>query len=68
MMCTLTSYLEAEELQCRRIAHSANDGTKDQREWLRTAEALLARRKEHLAGCRECSDALQTVKGKSSPH
>lgn len=54
MKCNVTSYLEQQEQECRWIAQSANDGTKDQAEWLRTAEALLKRRKEHLAGCKEC--------------
>jgi len=57
MKCTVTLYLEQQELDCRRIAHSSNDGTKDQREWLKTAEGLLQRRKEHVAGCKECAKA-----------
>ena len=58
MKCTITSYLEAEELQCRRIAQSSNDGTKDQAEWLKTAESLLKRRREHIAGCKECQKSV----------
>jgi hypothetical protein len=54
MKCTHEQYLEAEELSCRRISRSENDGTSSQREWLKTAEAILARRREHLKVCREC--------------
>jgi hypothetical protein len=62
MKCTITSYLEAEELQCRRIARSENEGTDSQREWLRTAKVLLERRREHVAGCKECLDAQIPIK------
>jgi hypothetical protein len=55
MKCNHEKYLEQEELSCRRIAKSCNDGTKSQSEWLKTAEALLARRREHLKVCKECA-------------
>jgi hypothetical protein len=54
MTCTLTQYLKEQELVCRRIARSENEGTPSQIEWLKTAEAVLARRREHLKVCREC--------------
>jgi hypothetical protein len=53
--CNHCQYLEIEELSCRRIARSENDGTSSQSEWLKTAEAILARRREHLAVCKECN-------------
>jgi hypothetical protein len=56
MKCNVTSYLEQQERDCRWIAQAANDGTKDQQEWLKTAEALLKRRREHIAGCIGCTD------------
>lgn len=56
MNCNHEKFLEATELECRRIAKSANDGTQSQKEWLRTAEALLVRRSEHLAVCRKCGE------------
>jgi hypothetical protein len=55
MKCNHEKYLEQEELSCRRIAKSCNDGTKSQAEWLKTAQALLERRREHLKACKECS-------------
>jgi hypothetical protein len=54
MKCNLERYLEQEELSCRRIARSMNQGTQSEQEWLKTAEAILARRREHLKVCREC--------------
>jgi hypothetical protein len=56
MNCTYERYLEQQELEFRRIAKSANDGTQAQKEWLRTAEALLQRRNEHLSVCRKCGE------------
>lgn len=55
MMCNLARFLEEEELQCRRIAKSANDGTQAQAEWVKTAEVLLERRREHVRVCMKCS-------------
>jgi hypothetical protein len=55
MKCNLERYMESEELSCRRIARSMNQGTQAEQEWLKTAEAILARRREHLAVCPECS-------------
>ena len=54
MTCTHERYLEEQELNCRRIAQSSNDGTQAHSEWLKTAEAILARRREHLAVCKDC--------------
>lgn len=54
MACNLEKYLEGEELSCRRIARSANDGTQAQKEWLKTAEVLLERRREHVQVCKKC--------------
>lgn len=55
MTCNLTQYLCEQELICRRIARSCNEGTQCAEEWLKTAEAILARRREHLAVCKECN-------------
>ena len=55
MKCTHEQYLESEELQCRRIADSCNSGTQSQDEWLKTAAALLVRRREHILVCHKCS-------------
>jgi hypothetical protein len=55
MTCTLTQYLKEQELVCRRIARSENEGTPSQIEWLKTAESILARRREHLKSCLDCS-------------
>lgn len=54
MKCNLEKFLEQTELECRRIARSCNDGTEGQREWTKTAEALLARRREHVKVCVKC--------------
>ena len=54
MSCTLEQYLEAEELSCRRVARSCNEGTQAHREWLKTAEMLLKRRREHVLVCKVC--------------
>ena len=54
MKCNHERYLEENELVCRRIARSCNEGTQAEQEWLKTAEAILARRREHLKVCREC--------------
>ena len=56
MKCTVTYYLEEKEIECLRLAHSANHGTKEQLEWLKTYDALLRRRREHEAGCKNCSN------------
>ena len=53
MTCNHEKFLESTELECRRIAKSANDGTQAQKEWLKTADALLQRRSEHLAVCKK---------------
>jgi hypothetical protein len=55
MTCTLTQYLKEQELTCCRIAKSCNEGTQRAEEWLKTAEAILARRREHLTVCKECN-------------
>ena len=52
MTCTHEQYLESEELSCRRIAKTCHDEARA--EWLKTAEALLARRREHVAVCLKC--------------
>ena len=54
MSCNLEQYLESEELSCRRIAKSCNEGTQGRQEWLKTAEILLARRREHILICKKC--------------
>ena len=54
MKCNLEKFLEETELQCRRIAKSANEGTQSYQEWLKTAEALLERRREHIKVCSKC--------------
>jgi hypothetical protein len=53
-MCNIVKYLCEQELICRRIARSWNDGTQAQAEWARTAQMLFERRREHLAVCRDC--------------
>jgi hypothetical protein len=53
--CNHEKYLEQEERSCRQIARSMNSGTQAEQEWLKTAEAILARRREHLAVCKECN-------------
>ena len=54
MKCNHEKYLEAEELSCRRISRSCNDGTQAKQEWERTAQVILERRREHLAVCKDC--------------
>lgn len=54
MMCNLCQYLSGEELTCRRIAKSCNDGTQAQAEWAKTAQVLFERRREHILICKEC--------------
>ena len=54
MTCNLSLYLQQQELECRRIARAANSGTQAQSEWLKTAEAILARRREHVEVCKMC--------------
>jgi hypothetical protein len=46
--------LETTELDCRRVARSCNEGTQAHREWLKTAEMLLKRRREHILVCKVC--------------
>ena len=55
MTCNPNSYLREQELECRRIAKSCNEGTQDQNEWLATAAVLLERRREHVSTCLKCS-------------
>jgi hypothetical protein len=55
--CIIVDYLLEKEVECVRLALAANDGTKTQSEWLKTAEMLQRQRKEHLAGCKECQKA-----------
>jgi hypothetical protein len=55
MTCNHERFLEQQELECRRIARSCNRGTEGEQEWLKTAQALLVRRSEHLAVCKECN-------------
>jgi hypothetical protein len=52
--CTHFQYLEEKMVECLRVAKSANDGTPAQEEWLKTAEALFWRKKEHLKVCKAC--------------
>ena len=52
MKCNLERFLEQQELECRRIARSCHDASRE--EWLKTAEFLLARRREHVAVCEKC--------------
>ena len=59
MTCNHEKFLEEQELSCRRIARAANDGTQAQQEWIKTADALLERRREHIPVCIKCK---QTVK------
>jgi hypothetical protein len=47
--------MEEQELTCRRIAKSCNEGTQAQEEWLKTASTLLERRREHIVVCKKCS-------------
>ncbi len=54
MTCNHEKFLESTELECRRIAKSANDGTQAQQEWTKTAEAILSRRREHIQVCKKC--------------
>ena len=54
MKCNLERFLEQTELECRRIARSANSGTQAYDEWIKTAEALLQRRREHITVCMKC--------------
>jgi hypothetical protein len=53
-MCNHERFLEQQELECRRIARSCNEGTQNYDEWNRTARALLERRKEHISVCKQC--------------
>jgi hypothetical protein len=55
MTCNLEKYLEEQELSCRRIAKSANDGTQSQSEWEKTATVFWERRREHIKVCKKCS-------------
>ena len=54
MKCNHEKYLEQEERSCRQIARSMNSGTQSQAEWLKTAQTILERRREHLLICKEC--------------
>jgi hypothetical protein len=54
MKCTHERYLEEQELTCRRIAKSCNEGTQSYDEWAKTAEDILKRRREHLKVCKDC--------------
>jgi hypothetical protein len=55
MACNLQSYLREQELECRRIARSCNEGTRAFTEWIVTAQVLLERRREHIERCPKCS-------------
>ncbi len=55
MKCNHEAYLREQELECRRIARSSNEGTQTGEEWFRTAQALLERRREHIKVCDKCS-------------
>ena len=50
----LEQFLETTELDCRRVARSCNEGTQAHREWIKTAEMLLKRRREHIMVCKVC--------------
>ena len=54
MTCNHERFLREQELECRRIAKSANGGTQAQAEWVKTAEVLLERRREHIKICTKC--------------
>lgn len=54
MTCNHERFLESTELEFRRIAYSCNEDSQGRQEWLRTAEALLARRREHIQTCKKC--------------
>jgi hypothetical protein len=54
MSCTHERYLQEQEITCLRIAKSSTDGTPEQAEWLKTAEAIHQRREEHVVVCKKC--------------
>ena len=60
MNCTLARYLAEQQVVCLRMAKAANDGTKAQEEWLKTAEAIHERQVRHIADCKQCSEAKKT--------
>jgi hypothetical protein len=53
MTCTLEQYLCEQELTCRRIARTVHDPIAHE-EWLKTAQSLLERRREHIKVCGKC--------------
>jgi hypothetical protein len=65
MNCNLDRYLEEQWIACLRIAKSANDGTQAQAEWVRTAEAILQRRNEHVSVCKKCKQQPPQVSTKN---
>ena len=56
MKCNHEKYLESEEISCRRLAKYCNEGTQAEQEWIKTAEALLQRRREHIKVCLKCGE------------
>lgn len=59
MKCNLLAYIEEQEMTCLRIAKAANEGTQAQQEWLKTAQVLIDRAKDHQKACKTCSRALR---------
>ena len=57
MNCNHELFLEEQELECRRIAKSCNEGTQGHSEWLKTADTLLKRRREHVVICKKCKES-----------
>ena len=61
MSCNLSSYLDEQKVVCLRIAKASNDGTPEQREWLKTAQILMDRAEDHEKVCKKCKRYVKTV-------
>ena len=60
-MCNAASWLQEKEIECLRIAHSANVGTPQCAEWKWIAEAIAEQRAIHGFRCPLCGQELNTA-------
>ena len=61
MSCNIFSYLDEQKLICLRIAKASSDGTHEQREWLKTAQAIMDRAEDHEKICKKCKKYVKTA-------
>lgn len=61
MSCNISAYLEEQQIVCLRIARASNEGTDAQKEWLKTAQVLINRAKDHQRTCKKCKEQSVSI-------